>query len=77
MVARWVIATLRERARRGDYTLTPGLHRVVPAYFGGAEAARVPPASQALATFVDVEIVRPNQNGAGFGFESRSPPSGS
>lgn len=35
-----VIAVLRERAARRVYTLTPGLHRVVQLYFGGAEAAR-------------------------------------
>ena len=35
-----VIAVLRERAARDEHTLTPGLHRVVQLYFGGAEAAR-------------------------------------
>lgn len=35
-----VIEVLRERAARRVYTLTPGLHRVVQLYFGGAEAAR-------------------------------------
>lgn len=35
-----VIAALRELAARKVYTLTPGLHRVVQLYFGGADAAR-------------------------------------
>lgn len=35
-----VIEVLRERAARKVYTLTPGLHRVVQLYFGGADAAR-------------------------------------
>jgi len=35
-----VVEELRARARRGEFTLTPGLHRVVQLYFGGAEAAR-------------------------------------
>ena len=35
-----VVEVLRQRARRGEYRLTPGLHRVVRAYFGGADAAR-------------------------------------
>lgn len=35
-----VIAVLQERAARGVATLTPGLHRVVQLYFGGAEHAR-------------------------------------
>lgn len=41
-----VIEVLQERAAHGIATLTPGLHRVVQLYFGGAEharrAARVP-----------------------------------
>lgn len=36
-----VIEVLRERAARRVYTLTPGLHRVVQLYFGGADAARL------------------------------------
>lgn len=35
-----VVEVLQERAARGLYTLTPGLHRVVQLYFGGADAAR-------------------------------------
>lgn len=35
-----VIDVLQERAARGIATLTPGLHRVVQLYFGGAEHAR-------------------------------------
>jgi len=35
-----VIATLRERAARKVYTLTPALKRVVQLYLGGAEEAR-------------------------------------
>lgn len=35
-----VIEELRARARRGDATLTRGLHRAVQLYFGGAHAAR-------------------------------------
>lgn len=42
--AKWtrdrVIETLRERAARGVYTLTSGLHRVAQLYFGGAANAR-------------------------------------
>lgn len=35
-----VIEALRARASRGEHALTPGLHRVVQLYFGGADAAR-------------------------------------
>ena len=36
-----LIEVLRERAKRGEHTLTSGLHRVAQLYFGGADAARV------------------------------------
>ncbi len=42
--AKWtrerVVEALQERAGRGIFTLTPGLHRVVQIYFGGAANAR-------------------------------------
>jgi hypothetical protein len=50
-----VISVLRERAKRKVYTLTPGLHRVVQLYFGGAEAAR---RAAGVPSPVDVAIAR-------------------
>jgi hypothetical protein len=35
-----LIATLRERAARGEHTFTPGLFRAVALHFGGAREAR-------------------------------------
>ena len=35
-----VVDVLRDRAKRGEHTLTSGLHRVAQLYFGGADAAR-------------------------------------
>lgn len=51
-----VINVLRDRAKRGEHTLTSGLHRVAQLYFGGADAAR---AAAGVPSPIDLRIEKP------------------
>ena len=65
-----VIAALRERAARNVHTLTPGLHRVVQLYFGGAREARM---AAGVPDPVDVAIERRRREKAAFQARHRRP----